>query len=558
MNKLSLLVTCIALVLVGCQSNQLKRPSEIESHLKDAQKHVERPVVPLTHIPEEVANDLLPSLPETSAAGQMMLDEKRFNIDAEDVEAKTFFGNLVASSDYSVVIHPDVSGEISLSLKSVTVSEIMELAKDIYGYDIKQTGSVFQVLPAGMRTETFAVNYLNLKRDGRSQTTITTGSVSENSGNGNNSNGTNNSNQNNRNNNNNNSNSQNFGASNSGTNINTESDADFWKEIKENLNNLIGNKDGRRIVVSPQAGLVVVHAFPNEIRAVKDFLSQAELILQRQVILEAKIIEVALSDQFQQGINWTKFFDNTADSILGVSVTGGVTQNAISAGLGGLVSLVVTDNNSDGSTNFQGVVDLLSTQGNVQVLSNPRLTASNNQKAVIKVGKDEYYVTSVSTTTVTGTATSTTPNIGLTPFFSGIALDVTPQIDETGHVVLHVHPSVIDTSEQNKVVSLNNSDFSLPLAQSNIRESDTIIQARSGEVVVLGGLMQTSTTDESSKVPLLGDIPLVGNMFTNKNQKEQKKELVILLKPTVVTKETWKQEIKRSSELLEGWYQPEN
>ncbi len=552
MNKINVVITSFALVLVACQSNRPIPSQEISDELQKAQQAPSASAAPLTEIPKDVAADLMPELPKTSLAGQMMLNEKRFNINAEGIEAKTFFGNLVTSSDYSVVIHPDVSGDISLSLKNVTISEIMELAQDIYGYDIRQKGRIFQILPAGMRTETFAVNYLNLKRDGRSSTSITTGSVSENSGQGNNT--TNNSN-NQQNNQNNNQNGQgNTNGSNSGTNINTANDADFWEEIKTNLAGLIGNKDGRRVVVSPQAGLVVVHAYPDEIRAVEDFLTQAELILQRQVILEAKIIEVALNDQFQQGINWVKMFDDTVDSAFGIAMAGGVTNNEISSRLGGLVSLVVADRGNNGSA-FEGVVDLLSTQGNVQVLSNPRLTASNNQKAVIKVGKDEYFVTSVSTTTVTGTATSTTPNIGLTPFFSGIALDVTPQIDGEGNVVLHVHPSVIDTSEQNKVVSLNGSDFSLPLAQSNIRESDTVIQAKSGEVVVLGGLMQSSTTDESSKIPLLGDIPVVGTMFTNKNQKELKKELVILLKPTVVGKGTWQQEIKRSSELLEGWYQ---
>ena len=197
---------------------------------------------------------------------------------------------------------------------------------------------------------------------------------------------------------------------------------------------------------------------------------------------------------------------------------------------------------------------MLETQGNVQILSSPRVTATNNQKAVIKVGQDEYFVTDVSTTTTTGTSTTTTPELTLTPFFSGIALDVTPQINDLGEVILHVHPSVTETSEQEKVVSLSGESIVLPLAQSNIRESDTIIRAASGEIVVIGGLMQTSVTDNSSKTPLLGDIPLVGKLFSQTSEIQRKKELVILVKATVVGGGTWQQQLDRSSELLKRWY----
>ena len=222
--------------------------------------------------------------------------------------------------------------------------------------------------------------------------------------------------------------------------------------------------------------------------------------------------------------------------------------NEISASLGGVTSLSFL--NQD----FSGVISLLSTQGNVQVLSSPRVTAINNQKAVIKVGDDEYFVTDVSSqNTITSTTTSVVPNIELTPFFSGIALDVTPQIDENGSVLLHVHPSVIETQEQEKVVSLNQEQIVLPLAQSTIRESDTIIKAASGEIVVIGGLMQTSLTDSESKTPLLGDIPLLGELFTNKSQRETKKELIILLKPTVIGSGTWAEQIELSREKMADW-----
>jgi MSHA biogenesis protein MshL len=311
---------------------------------------------------------------------------------------------------------------------------------------------------------------------------------------------------------------------------------------------MLGEGDGKSVMVTPQAGLVTVRAMPKEIRAVKAFLDVSEEIIQRQVILEARIIEVALDDGYQQGINWGQILANSGSTDFQFSNSAGAIGNNISAALGNVTSLSFI--NKD----FSGVLSLLSTQGNVQVLSSPRVTAINNQKAVIKVGDDEYFVTDVSSqSTVSNNATSVTPNIELTPFFSGIALDVTPQIDADGMVLLHVHPSVIETQEQEKIVTLNQEQFVLPLAQSNIRESDTVIRAKSGEIVVIGGLMQSIITETESKTPLLGDIPIFGNLFKNKRKSEVKKELVILIKPTVVGKDTWKQELRRSRDQMADW-----
>jgi MSHA biogenesis protein MshL len=238
------------------------------------------------------------------------------------------------------------------------------------------------------------------------------------------------------------------------------------------------------------------------------------------------------------------------------SSSGNILGNTISDTIGG-VNTIAFSKATNGS-NFSGVVDLLQTQGNVQVLSSPRITATNNQKAVIKVGEDEYFVTGVSSTTTTGTSTTTTPEVELTPFFSGIALDVTPQISENGSVILHVHPSVTVTEEQSKNIGIGGEVLSLPLAQSRVRESDTIIRANSGEVVVIGGLIETYQVDEESKTPLLGDIPFLGELFKNKLQSSQKRELVIMLKPTVVGQDTWKNQLKDARRMLTKWFPEEN
>jgi len=498
----------------------------------------------LESVPDAINQVLLPSPSDTSS---QLFGESKYDINAQKVDAAAFFSSIVKGTPYSVAIHPDVMGEISLDLKQVALTDVFDLVAELYGYEIERKRNIYRIFPSGMRTETFAINYLLMTRDGSTQTSITSGGVSQSSDKSSGGNSSQNSFSGNSSNSGNNNNGGSDNNSN-GTNISTRTETNFWAELLATLESMLGDGEGKSVMVTPQAGLVTVRAMPKEIRAVKSFLDVSEEIIQRQVILEARIIEVALDDGYQQGINWGQILANSGSTDFQFSNTAGVIGNSISAALGNVTSLSFV--NKD----FSGVLSLLSTQGNVQVLSSPRVTAINNQKAVIKVGDDEYFVTDVSSqSTISSSTTSVVPNIELTPFFSGIALDVTPQIDADGMVLLHVHPSVIETQEQEKIVTLNQEQFVLPLAQSNIRESDTVIRAKSGEIVVIGGLMQSITSESESKTPLLGDIPILGNLFKNKRNSEIKKELVILIKPTVVGKDTWRQELKRSRDQMADW-----
>ncbi|WP_026376627.1 pilus (MSHA type) biogenesis protein MshL [Aestuariibacter salexigens] len=544
----SALLVGAVILLTGCQSTQ---PSHVETALKhdlltQEERAAAKQPTTLQALPDAVSEALM--APVNASSGDELQGEERFDVLAKDVSAASFFAGLVKDTPYSVAIHPEVNGKISLDLKQVTLPEVFDLVADLYGFEIEQRRTIYRVLPSGMRTETFAVNYLLMQRDGQTQTSIISGGVSqaENGNRGNNNGNFNNFSGNAQ-------NGNNLGGGMNSNNINgtrlsTRSETDFWKELQQTLQSMVGGGDGRSVFVTPQAGLVTVRAMPDEIRAVRDFLQVSEEIVQRQVVLEARILEVVLNDEFQQGINWNQVLANSGSTDFEFSTSAGLLGNDITSSLGGLTTLSFI--NQD----FSGVLSLLSTQGNVQVLSSPRVTATNNQKAVIKVGDDEYFVTDVSSqNTITSTTTSVVPDIELTPFFSGIALDVTPQIDKQGSVLLHVHPSVIETEEQEKVVVLNQEQIVLPLAQSTIRESDTIIRAQSGEIVVIGGLMQSIISETDSKTPLLGDIPLLGNLFKNRREKETKKELIILLKPTVVGPNTWREQIQRSQQQMADW-----
>ncbi len=555
MKKHHLCLISAAVLTAGCTSYRHPEPVQAKDALRHAMIEQNKGGA-LTSVPKSVQSELLQLNRPPQA---ISMPEPRLRIAAHDVDAVEFFGSLFKGSRYSVAVHPGVAGQISVGLKDVTLTEVLAVVGDMYGFDVQRKGNVFHVYPAGLRTETIPVNYLMMSRRGLSRTSVSTGGVTANDNNGNsnsfdNANGSNNSTSN--------SNRSSNGSSNSdsnGTRIETDTNSDYWTDLRDTLQTLIGSGDGRAVITSPQAGLVTIRAYPKELKAVREFLNQSESHLKRQVVLEARILEVALNEGYEQGVDWSGL---SASWDGNKGITGGgsaapsqlpTTPNQIFSALGGGAGFKISDGN------FNVAVNLLKTQGDVNTLSSPRVTATNNQKAVIKVGTDEYFVTNASTTiTTTSTGTDKTPNVELTPFFSGIALDVTPQIDEEGKVLLHIHPSVIDTEEQQKTIDMGTSGgtLQLPLAKSSIRESDTVVQANNGDIIVIGGLMKTDKQEIVSKVPLLGDIPWVGEAFTNRRESTKKVELVILLKPTVVEKDTWQNELQRSSELLDKWYPP--
>jgi MSHA biogenesis protein MshL len=172
----------------------------------------------------------------------------------------------------------------------------------------------------------------------------------------------------------------------------------------------------------------------------------------------------------------------------------------------------------------------------------------HNQKAIIKAGTDEFFVTGVSSDTTTGESTTTSLDVELTPFFSGVALDVTPQISDDGTVLMHIHPTVSEVSDQSKRISFGGSTSDLPLAVSQIRESDSVVRAHSGQVIVIGGLMRERRQRNDHKTPFLGDVPGIGNLFKSKRDISSTVELVLLLRPVIVEDGDWDKMVNESTD----------
>jgi len=516
-----------------------------------------------SQMPSSVAEALLPTIAMELPSALPEKIEPHFDITVNRVNARSFFLSLVKDTPHNIVVHPDVMGKVTLNLKDVTIAEVIQVVYDIYGYEYEKIEAGYIVYPNKLQSRIFKVNYLNVKRQGGSETSVSSGQPTETSTSSTSSRYDNVAKR-----------SQSTRAASS---VKTESVSDFWNELKIATEAIVGVGDGRSVVVSPQSGLIVVRAYPPELRRVQKYLQAAETIMQRQVIIEAKILEIELSDGYQQGINWASLSDsgntligqtgggsllsnNDGLSGLGLSGISGntgnldpnnfaqVAGNAVSA-FGGMFTLAVN------SGNFKAFFEFLKTQGNLQVLSSPRVSTLNNQKAVIKVGSDEFFVTDISTTTTSGVATTTTPNVTLTPFFSGIALDVTPQIDTDGSIILHIHPTISEVVDQEKTIAISEQVLTLPLAFSQVRESDSIVRAKNGQIIVIGGLMKNKIINVESATPILSEIPLLGELFKQKKEKNVKSELVILLRPIVIDDDdVWTDVISESSNRVKQTY----
>ena len=529
----------LMLLLSACSNNPLLRTGKatstdtadaIDQSLAEAQAaaDVPRAAAAEAGLPPDVARALLPPLAQDDTDGD------RFDINARELSAPVFFEALVAGSGYNAVVHPKVDQTISLNLTDVTVPEVMELAGDLYDLDIQRNGRLYRILPGGVQTRIFPIDYLHFKRQGGSETRVSSGSVSAAGSSGDSEGDT-------------------AGTGNDvdalvGTRISTTTESNFWNTLNQSVQMIVSQAPGSQVIINPEAGLVMVKAPAENLRQVERYLTQTQLIMQRQVILEAKILEITLTEGYQQGINWSDIQsassitdsdglpeDFTAQSLAGRVVTSG--------DIGGVFSASVR------AGDFTGLIELLGQQGNVQILSSPRISTVNNQKAVIKVGTDEFFVTDIDfndNESALGAAERTNTSVELTPFFSGISLDVTPQIAEDGTITLHVHPSVSEVNDQEKVITVGDRDVTLPLALSTVRETDSVIRAESGQIVVIGGLIQNNSEDRNAAVPFFAEIPVLGELFRQRRFDSEKSELVILLRPVVAGLQNYQQDVADS------------
>ncbi|MBE0627191.1 MAG: secretin N-terminal domain-containing protein [Burkholderiales bacterium] len=585
-----------ALIFAGCAQEPVRTNQIDEQMIGELDQGLQRAK---PRESDAVNQALLPPLRMALPEAQGKPIESRFDLNVNNAPAREVFLSIVSGTRYSMLVHPDVSGSISVNLKDVSLSEALDAIREIYGYEYKIDGSRVYIQPAGIQTRVFQVNYLIGARQGRSDMRVTAGSSGITTGgvsqaasaylnmplaqqqpgqapvnqtgvkgppsltpNADGALG---------------------GIQADATRMSTVQTTDFWAEVEYAIRTIVGTGGGRNIVISPQSGVVVVRAMPQELRSVATLLKAMKLSVDRQVMLEAKIIDVTLNKAYQAGINWGAFptsgiaagFSGNVGGINRVSPSGSLAGNTsggpnapssifgadpgAGAGLGTLGGLVAAAGNVAGGVfglavqtdNFAALLQFLETQGSVQVLSSPRVSTLNNQKAVLKVGTDQPYVTSISVLPGTVTAGVVTPSTvapTINNIFSGISLDVTPQIDDSGNIALHIHPLVTSVSSKALRFDVTGTGTqSIDVASISVSESDTMVRTQDGNVVVLGGLMKVELNNGRSGIPGLADAPLIGGAFRNSATDTVKRELVILIKPTIIESDKdWQQDIQGS------------
>jgi MSHA biogenesis protein MshL len=525
---------------------------------------------------------LMPPL-APQAVADAAAEEPRFDLSVVNAPATQVFMALVSGTRYSMLLPPDVNGNVTVNLKDVTVMEALDTIRELYGYEYRIQGKRIFIEPNTMRSRVFQINYLSSRRQGSSDlrvtgssmtasgTTGSTGSSATSTAGQTTPAGTG---------------TPTVARGNDTSRVSMSTDNDFWGDLNRALASIVGNTDGRSVVINPTSGVVLVRALPNELRSVDKYLKATQLIAERQVMLEAKIIDVALSNGYQAGINWSSFNGNTNRTSLGVVQPGTILRTQPGEAITGVPTGAVTANNrvdeifsgsgtfvpgkagmiaaaalgkgfiglAFQSANFAALLNFLETQGSVSVLSSPRIATLNNQKAVLKVGTDELFVTNItSSTTTTTTGSVSSPTVTLQPYFSGISLDVTPQIDEDGNIILHVHPAVSTVAEKEKVIDLGALGiYRLPLAASSINETDSIVRVQDGNIVAIGGLMRQEQSSDRSQLP--GATGIVANALGQRTSSSSKRELVILIKPTIIDNDrAWTQDIKDVQERVRAY-----
>lgn len=572
----AMVLGCGVLLLAGCASKSTTRPDvvreSIQSELKQAIEAKPAAAAPQVNLDLSLLPPLQMDAPRPSAVA-----DGRFDLSVQNAPAVQVFQGIVSGTQYSMLVGPEVSGNLTVTLRNVTVREALDAIRELYGYEYRVQGNRISIQPNTLQTRVFQVNYLAGRRQGATDTRLTATSISATSSTGNtgtagtagtmggtgvsgsNAAGTPTV-------------GGNVASQAGGARISTTIDADFWRELGAALNTLVGGDNGRQVVLNASSGVIVVRGFPTDMRNVESYLRATQLSIERQVMLEAKILEVELSENYQSGVNWAAFRSGDNARIGFGSVNSGatlapsgssatLTDGNVNALLGAAGSLAAASSGAGlmglafQTSSFSAILNFLETQGNLNVLSSPRIATLNNQKAVLKVGNDEFYVTNITTTTtsVTG-ATTSSPTVTLQPFFSGISLDVMPQIDENDNVILHVHPTISSVTEKNKTITVGGTVGSmvLPLAASTVNESDSIVRVQNGYIAAIGGLMRQEQSASNSGLPGTSGGALEA-VSGKKTTVFKKRELVILLKPTIIhNRSDWQSDLYQTQSRIDA------
>ena len=454
-----------------------------------------------------------------------------FTFKAENLELKLALAAFARQNELNIVPDNDVSGAVTLDVRNLPLEQMMRALLEANDCFWEEKDGLIRVRSA--ETRIFAVDYLRLSRKGQgmSAAMLAAGGSSAGAGGAGGGGGA----------------SMGGGMSGGGMggggggggmgggasgggggsamNLTAENEIDFWKEIKEEVTLMLSDRGKNTLAVNKAAGLIQVTDRPSALKRVDEYLKTANETMHRQVEIEAKLFDVSLGDQFQFGIDWVRVTETAANS-----TTFGASTLPVAIGSSSLGSSALTMVFSNAST--RAIVDALATQGKVEVISKPRIRTLNNQTALIKVGQERPFF-STSTTYLTGTSQSTPVQDSSYQMVTfGTILAITPQISADGWIVLEISPVLSRWEGTEKTGNPLTGQTTAPIM--NTKQASSLVRVSDGSTVVMGGLIETETSRSQRKVPVLGDIPLLGYLFTGTFNAKLKRELVIFVTPHLI------------------------
>ncbi len=524
-------------MLSGCatslQKPEWKPASKLASKLASksalespATGHLSAPAAGVAEIPEPVrhAPPLAPPRPPEPV--------ETYTVVVIDVPVKELLFSLARDARLNIDVFDGIEGRVTLNAVDQTLSQILDriAAQVPLRYELR--GDNLVVRPDTPYFQTYKVDYLNIQRDNSSSINVasqiaTTGMASVQGSNTALAN------------------ASSSGNNNSITTVSSESRHRFWTTLARNIRAILGEQSGgsddggardqdsesqsNRVIVNREAGLITVHATERQHRRIQAYLEQVMASARRQVLIEATVVEVELSDEFQFGVDWSLLTEGNN----GFSFD----QSMLGANLADPPFFLLNFTNLDGTLgDIDAALRMLQTFGDVKVLSSPKIMAINNQTALLKVVDNLVFFTIEADTVVGQTVASTTFTTTVNTVPVGFIMSVTPQINDEDIVILNVRPSIsrVTGYVEDPNPALAEAKMVSRIPEIQVREMESILRVTSGQTAVLGGLIQDDIDKQDRGVPLLGRLPLVGNLFKYKRNTVRKSELVIFLRPRVI------------------------
>ena len=477
-------------------------------------------------LPEESAiPDLVEQVPVLPEPTQVEPPE-RYTVVVNEVPVKELLFALARDAKVNVDIHPNIDGVVTINAVEQTLPQILKRISNQVDMRYVQEGNNLVISRDTPFLRTYKVDYVNLSRETISSSSVSTQISSTSGGDAG---------------------SSSSGGNTSTTDVNSESNHQFWARLVSNISAILGEEvsgSDSEIVISntvipyPESGLLTVKATSKQHEQVQSFIDKVLVSAKRQVMIQSTIVEVTLNERYQAGIDWnalsTGVFNIASTTAAGLpTFVAGAATSSFVLSTDESSKNIVGDNVNDNADNISSTVTLLDQFGDINILSSPQIMALNNQTALLKVVENRvYFEVDAETTSTQGVATTTIDTTARTVPV-GIVMSVTPQIDSNGTITLIVRPTisrfVINVNDPNPELTVAN-----PVPQIAVREMESVLRMTDGQIGVLGGLMTNETRENDAGLPGVKDKGFFGNLFKSTSAEYTKTELVIFLKPIVV------------------------